>query len=210
MANPLFPAIGTEPPALPTEQPSVPAWHNDPATDAQRRFITALRRDRDDTGMGPTPEGNDLTKALASKAIEWLKKRPAKPAQMAVEPPVAPAPMVLLEDGFYEARDGQIYRVVTTDDTGRRYVMSLAMTSLHADTRMTWTVRKNDPEVPTLAQLSVREDIAPIDLETVRNLGAITTHCVYCNRTLTDTEPGRSTERGYGPVCAAKYGLPWG
>lgn len=31
--------------------------------------------------------------------------------------------------------------------------------------------------------------------------------CCYCNRPLTDE---RSTEVGYGPVCAKNYGLPWG
>lgn len=31
--------------------------------------------------------------------------------------------------------------------------------------------------------------------------------CCFCSRELTD---GRSVEKGYGPVCAGRYGLPWG
>lgn len=31
--------------------------------------------------------------------------------------------------------------------------------------------------------------------------------CCFCQQTLTD---GRSLDVGYGPVCAANYGLPWG
>jgi hypothetical protein len=34
-----------------------------------------------------------------------------------------------------------------------------------------------------------------------------TNHCCFCGRELTD-EP--SVAAGYGPVCAEKYGLPWG
>lgn len=30
--------------------------------------------------------------------------------------------------------------------------------------------------------------------------------CCFCNTALTD---GRSTDVGYGPVCAKRYGLPW-
>lgn len=38
-------------------------------------------------------------------------------------------------------------------------------------------------------------------------LGKATGCCVFCSRNLTDE---RSTEAGYGPVCANKWGLPWG
>jgi hypothetical protein len=34
--------------------------------------------------------------------------------------------------------------------------------------------------------------------------------CMFCMRSLTDEEDGRSVEVGYGPICANKYGLPWG
>jgi hypothetical protein len=37
--------------------------------------------------------------------------------------------------------------------------------------------------------------------------GKLTGHCSFCNRALDDK---RSTEVGYGPVCAKRYGLPWG
>ena len=32
--------------------------------------------------------------------------------------------------------------------------------------------------------------------------------CCFCARSLTDDADGGSIERGYGPVCARKYGLP--
>lgn len=37
--------------------------------------------------------------------------------------------------------------------------------------------------------------------------GVATSKCVFCALALTD---GRSTEVGYGPVCATNNGLPWG
>lgn len=37
--------------------------------------------------------------------------------------------------------------------------------------------------------------------------GKLTGHCSFCNRPLDDE---RSTQVGYGPVCAKRFGLPWG
>lgn len=43
--------------------------------------------------------------------------------------------------------------------------------------------------------------------ETAAAHGKLTGHCCFCNRGLEDD---RSTEQGYGPVCAKNYDLPWG
>lgn len=46
------------------------------------------------------------------------------------------------------------------------------------------------------------------DPETIATkYGKLTGCCCFCGRTLTDD---RSTEVGYGPVCAGKFGLNWG
>jgi hypothetical protein len=47
----------------------------------------------------------------------------------------------------------------------------------------------------------------PITWEEAQAFGVNTGRCIACALELTD---GRSTERGYGPVCAKKYGWPWG
>lgn len=44
-------------------------------------------------------------------------------------------------------------------------------------------------------------------LEVAKEYGGLTGNCCFCGRKLTDD---RSTESGYGPVCAKKYGLDWG
>ncbi len=37
--------------------------------------------------------------------------------------------------------------------------------------------------------------------------GTLTGQCCFCSRDLTDA---RSIDKGYGPVCADHFGLPWG
>lgn len=46
--------------------------------------------------------------------------------------------------------------------------------------------------------------------EEAGSVGRDTSTCQFCMRPLTDEREGNSIERGYGPVCASKYGLPWG
>lgn len=42
---------------------------------------------------------------------------------------------------------------------------------------------------------------------TARAYGRLTGHCCFCARELNDK---RSTTAGYGPICADRWGLPWG
>lgn len=44
-------------------------------------------------------------------------------------------------------------------------------------------------------------------LSAIKAYGLATCSCSMCGRELTDP---RSTEVGYGPVCAERWGLPWG
>lgn len=41
-------------------------------------------------------------------------------------------------------------------------------------------------------------------------IGKSTSTCQFCMRPLSDGADGHSIDRGYGPVCAQRYGLPWG
>jgi hypothetical protein len=65
-----------------------------------------------------------------------------------------------------------------------------------------WNGRKFTYEAGALARICRN-----ITAEEAAAFGHETHRCVFCVRTLTDD---RSTEVGYGPVCAARYGLPWG
>ena len=59
----------------------------------------------------------------------------------------------------------------------------------------------NDAQMTFLKRFS--EDPVTLAKEYAMESGA----CCFCHRQLTDD---RSTEVGYGPVCAKNYGLPWG
>jgi hypothetical protein len=74
---------------------------------------------------------------------------------------------------------------------------------IHRDGRF----EKNDAvEVPAkLVELLKR--FAEHPAETAAEFGRLTGHCCFCDRHLEDE---RSTEVGYGPVCAKRWGLPWG
>lgn len=50
-----------------------------------------------------------------------------------------------------------------------------------------------------------RLSLTPLTVATEH--GKLTGHCCFCNTELTD---GRSTDMGYGPVCAKNWALPWG
>ena len=40
--------------------------------------------------------------------------------------------------------------------------------------------------------------------------GKLTSRCCFCGRRLGEGEDERSVEVGYGPVCASRFGVPWG
>ncbi len=62
--------------------------------------------------------------------------------------------------------------------------------------------RKHDPEV-----IDLLKRLATNPAKVAAEYGALTGNCSFCNLPLTDE---RSTEVGYGPICAGHYGLPWG
>lgn len=54
--------------------------------------------------------------------------------------------------------------------------------------------------------IAVNADPAKIAAE----YGRKSCHCCFCFALLTDEKDNRSVAQGYGPVCASRYGLPWG
>lgn len=50
----------------------------------------------------------------------------------------------------------------------------------------------------------------PLTAEEAASFGHEHDRCVFCFLPLSDDGPDRSVHVGYGPVCAKKYGLPWG
>ena len=54
---------------------------------------------------------------------------------------------------------------------------------------------------------AVLRELAQDPLQVLAQNGIATSQCCYCGRALNDPA---SREVGYGPICAGKYGLPWG
>ncbi len=64
------------------------------------------------------------------------------------------------------------------------------------------TAQQNAPEVE-----SVLQEFASNPEEVATRHGKLTGACCFCNRKLEDD---KSTDVGYGPVCAKRWGLSWG
>ncbi len=60
-------------------------------------------------------------------------------------------------------------------------------------------------ELPGLVE--ALRDFAANPAKVAGEYGLATHHCCFCTLDLTDE---RSKEVGYGPICAGRYGLPWG
>jgi Family of unknown function (DUF6011) len=67
---------------------------------------------------------------------------------------------------------------------------------------------------PSEAGKAIKDDLTQILAKLAQNparvaaeYGKLTGCCCFCNSTLTDE---KSTDVGYGPVCAKRFGLPWG
>lgn len=55
--------------------------------------------------------------------------------------------------------------------------------------------------------VALLSELAARPAEVAAEYGRLTGNCCFCSRALSDE---RSTEVGYGPICAENYGLPWG
>jgi hypothetical protein len=74
-------------------------------------------------------------------------------------------------------------------------------------TRGVWQPSRKIP-ADTLAQVEAALSLFNADpAAAAASYGHTVGACCFCRRELTDE---RSTTVGYGPICAAKFGLPWG
>lgn len=55
--------------------------------------------------------------------------------------------------------------------------------------------------------LTLIRELAENPVAAAQRYASLTGNCCFCNLRLTDE---RSTQAGYGPICAGHYGLPWG
>lgn len=154
-------------------------------SDKQESFIRTLCAR---TGS-ELPSFDTLTKPAASTLIDRLKSAPAAPAARP-----APSHGIELEHGrVYADADGTFIKV-TESKAGNLYGKLL-----------------DDDGKFTNYQSGLLARIARhLTAEEAARFGHDHSRCVFCSRNLSDEKDGRSVEVGYGPICADKYGLPWG
>ena len=121
---------------------------------------------------------------------------PDSPAAQSPHTPALPTLAVEPVEGFY-TRDGFYYKVVQSESTGRFYAYE---GEPFPDRKIDWVYAGRRP----LHNLTAAHRL---NAEQAAQLGHLTGRCVFCSRKLTDD---RSTEVGYGPICADREGLPWG
>ena len=119
------------------------------------------------------------------------------------EAPPAPAARAdedgeALTEGFYRATDGGTWQV-RNNKQGFPYAMAGIILP---GVKPQWEYVRGGMRLLAGAHRLTADEAAAI--------GALTHHCVFCSRELTDDGEGRSVEVGYGPICARKHGLPWG
>ncbi len=69
------------------------------------------------------------------------------------------------------------------------------------------TMEQGRRDQPTSEMIDLLRMFAKAPADTAAAFGKLTGKCCFCNTALTDE---KSTDVGYGPVCAGHYGLPWG
>lgn len=194
---------------------------NQAATDKQVALLTALARG------GFVAKGVDEVEArveawvadkvkggrkVVSAAIDTAKDRGVKPMWRAVEVEVVEhthegcdhhddvevAPTTPTPSSTYTPKRGEVhviddryYRVSVSRSSGRPYVN-------------VWTGADWD-YAPGIARRLSAATVATADQAAA--FGAAYERCVFCTR---DLDTPESISVGYGPVCAAKFGLPWG
>jgi len=167
------------------------------ATDKQVAFIQKLAAERNmdfDTA--------NLTKRAASQAIDTLMAMPkaAKPKAATAGPELEPGRVYLAEqdDRHGDPVTGHNFVRVYKSGAGR----------LYGKVR-TWAGGWEYEDGKWLSR------ILPVqDPELIAKAAAAWGHehdrCVFCYTPLSDDGDNRSVQVGYGPICAAKYSLPWG
>lgn len=147
-----------------------------------------------------------VSKAEASKVIEWLLALPkAATAPTATE---ANPYLAIAKKGDVHIVDGTYYRIHVGQNSGRAYACEAVVT-----TPAVWGddgklvkpgVVRWDRAKGMIFKLTEATFATAAQAHAFAMLAG---RCCFCSHAIDTPE---STTVGYGPVCAAKYGLPWG
>jgi hypothetical protein len=117
---------------------------------------------------------------------------------------VQPAvPLAQVGEGFYvvehDDREPDVYKLYITRNG---HLAAKLLVGEH------WDYRTGG--VSIVRALVTAGKARPLSHEEAAAFGKITGTCIACGLTLTDDGKNKSLDVGYGPVCAKRYGWPWG
>lgn len=177
-----------------------------PATEKQMDFLRKLIAEKDFYSLVDSDRkkvtwfnnGGHPTAAGASALIDiLLVTAPAHGTEVKVE----------LEKGDIHVVDGSYVRVHISQGTGNPYacVANIIREAVWEDGKVVEPGEVEWDFVSGLVtKLSTANKATP---EQAKQFATLAGRCIYCSRAIDTPE---STKVGYGPVCAVKYGLPWG
>lgn len=163
------------------------------STLAQHRFIQRLRTEKGEPQCGDAFL-HALTKRQASDEINRLKAMPSvfkesnHPAKVKHGEYVGNTG---LQRGGVHVVDGRYYRVHQSQNSGNLYACL-------------WNGEGFDYAAGAIKLLNPGNKATA---EQAAAFGAMTERCCFCAKAIDTPE---SVAVGYGPICAAKFGLPWG
>jgi hypothetical protein len=151
------------------------------------------------------PRDRDFAASLVSqydRKGSLSEKQVAAAMQMINRAGLGAQPIAALVPGLYTL-DGAIWWVRTGRQSGNTYAMRL-LSDPDAAGKPDWEYVRGGLAI--VANGGLRD----ADGTVAARLGHAAHACVFCGTALTDDGDNRSVKVGYGPICANRYGLPWG
>jgi len=210
-----------------------PNWKSDPATEKQIAFLTKLVSEKDPTNITTVLAAEmlavgHLTKGQAHATIDAVKALPIfkkmtvaytpNVEHVTFDPPaavVAPAPVQITHPvtvGIYDFSP-QMGEPESIPSHGRWFIVYKSKVGSFRVKRLykSWDTKSGFSWKGTNSWQFLKGietgKYPKVPLGDIKKLGKEIGFCMYCGLMLTDPE---SRHRGYGPICADHYGLPYG
>lgn len=201
-----------------------PAWWGDPASQQQMNYLSSLVSTADPqsfvTIMMKQVIAAPMTKKQAHDAIDLMKSQPKYVSPVAASANTATTTTLVgsianITNGIYDMTP-HLDQPTTIPGHGRWAIVYTTAKGIKRMKRLykSWETKSGfswkqvSPYMATKhMEKIVTGEYPKVPLALIKELGKEVGFCMYCGLTLTDPE---SRHKGYGPVCAGKFGLPWG
>jgi hypothetical protein len=165
---------------------------------AERPAWAAVNNYHDDAIPG-------FTKAMCSDVISQAL---GVPKEVTKAEPAPTGYAAVAKRGDVHVVDGTYYRIHVGQHSGRPYACKASIVG-----QATWADDGSLVQAADIAwyrepgMLKVLDETTLATAEQAAAFGKLVGRCCFCSHAIDTPE---STAVGYGPVCASKFGLPWG